>query len=82
MRGITKISLTGLFAVALTSGVLAQETYPDLKGTWLGKGSAIIVGSPKHHEKGQSNTPRLSEQTFTFTITGPLSRFTGGTVFK
>ena len=69
MHAITRISLAGLFTVALAGAALAQETYPDLRGTWLGKGSAIIVGSPKHHEKGQANTPRLSEQSFTFTIT-------------
>ncbi|MGE0272685.1 MAG: hypothetical protein AB7P84_15535, partial [Alphaproteobacteria bacterium] len=40
-----------------------------LKGTWLGKGSAIVVGAPKHHEKTPPNTPKLSEQTFTFNIT-------------
>ena len=69
MRTIAKISLAGFFAVAFAGATLAQDTYPDLKGTWLGKGSAIVVGAPKHHEKTPPNTPRLSEQTFTFVIT-------------
>lgn len=69
MRTIMNFSLAGIFAMALTGAALAQDAYPELKGTWLGKGSAIVVGAPKHHEKGPANTPRLSEQTFTFNIT-------------
>lgn len=67
MRTTMKISLAGLFAMALTGAALAQDTYPDLKGTWVGQSAAVVVGTPKHHEKG-AKTPRYSEQTFTLKI--------------
>lgn len=69
MRTIAKITLAGLFAVAFSAAVHAQDAYPDLKGTWIGQGSAIVLGTPKHHEKGAAKTPRLSDQKFTFKIT-------------
>lgn len=69
MRTIAKISLAGFFAAALAGAAQAQDAYPDLKGTWVGQGSAVVLGTPKHHEKGAAKTPRYSEQTFTLKIT-------------
>lgn len=69
MRTIMKISMAGLVAAALAGPVQAQDTYPDLKGTWVGKGTAIVLGTPKHHDKTAAKTPRLSDQNFTFKIT-------------
>lgn len=69
MGMIAKIALTSLFAAGLAVSAQAQDAYPDLKGTWVGKGSAVVMGAPQHHEKGPAKTPRLSEQTFTFKIT-------------
>ena len=63
-----------------TGTALAQDAYPDLKGTWIGQGSAVVLGSPKHHEKGEMKTPRLSEQTFTFKITDQKDGRFWGTV--
>lgn len=65
-----KFLLFGLAGLGMLAGTAyAQDTYPDVKGTWVGKGSAVVVGSPKHHEKGTREKPLYSEQTFTIKIT-------------
>lgn len=69
MHTIAKMSLAGLFTLTLAGTSLAQDTYPDLKGTWVGKGTAIVLGAPKHHDKTAAKAPRLSDQNFTFKIT-------------
>ncbi len=79
MRTTMTFSLAGIFAMALTGAALAQDAYPDLKGTWVGQGAAVVVGTPKHHEKG-AKTPRYSEQTFTLKITDQKDGRFWGTV--
>lgn len=69
MRNVTAFTFAAAFMLAVIGTVQAKDAYPDLRGTWVGKGSAIVVGAPTHHEKGEPENPRLSEQTFTFKFT-------------
>jgi hypothetical protein len=61
-------------ALALMLGaVTAQaQTYPDLKGTWTGKGKSVVYGTNPHHPGAAPNetTPRLREFDFTMEVTG------------
>ena len=45
------------FSIALSGfsiEVSAQSTFPDLKGTWTGKGQSVVYGSNPHHPAGQA----------------------------
>jgi len=57
----------------------AQSTFPDLKGTWTGKGQSVVYGSNPHHPAEQSApVPRLREFEFTFVVTGQEGRSVWG----
>jgi hypothetical protein len=52
----------------------AKPVVPNLKGTWVGKGEAIVDGPAGHHPPGAAGktagTYRLREETFTVRIEG------------
>ena len=60
MRGL-------VFALALlgaaTTAASAQDAIPDLKGTWTGKGKAMVIGNNPHHPGSQTaaDPPRLRD---------------------
>ena len=70
------------FAIALLGfsiEVSAQSTFPDLKGTWTGKGQSVVYGSNSHHPAGQAaQVPRVREIEFTFVVTGQEGRSVWG----
>jgi len=70
------------FAIALLAfsiEVPAQSTFPDLKGTWIGKDQSVVYGSNPHHPAGQSApTPRVREFEFTMVVTGQEGRSVWG----
>ena len=61
-------------ALALLLGASAAQaqSYPDLKGTWIGKGKSVVYGTNPHHPGTAPNetTPRIREFEFTVTVTG------------
>ncbi|HYD04514.1 MAG TPA: hypothetical protein VEC60_02265 [Reyranella sp.] len=61
-------------ALALLLGASAAQaqSYPDLKGTWIGKGKSVVYGTNPHHPGAAPNetTPRIREFEFTLVVSG------------
>jgi len=68
-----------LFAAAATCA-RAQNAIPDLKGTWTGKGKAIVFGSGDHHPGSQASAdpPRVRDIEATHTVEGQEGRLAWG----
>lgn len=45
MRG-TAAAIVFAFATFMAGPVIAADDYPDLRGTWIGKGEGVFVSSP------------------------------------
>jgi hypothetical protein len=72
-----------VFALALLSTVVAaraQDAIPDLKGTWSGKGKAIVYGSGAHHPGSQTagDAPRVRDIETTHVVEGQEGRLAWG----
>ena len=50
------------------TGVYAQDTIPDLKGTWSGKGKVIVFGNNPHHPGAQTtaDAPRVHDRGYPY----------------
>jgi hypothetical protein len=50
----------------------AQDTIPDLKGTWTGKGKSIVFGANPHHPGSQTtmDPPRVRDIEATYVVDG------------
>ena len=59
-----------LVLVGLVTEARAQDGIPDLKGTWSGKGQAIVFGNNPHHPGPQTvnSPPRVRDFEFTFVV--------------
>jgi hypothetical protein len=72
------------FALALLGAITtmshAQTAVPDLKGTWTGKGNAIVFGNNAHHPGSQtvSGVPRVHEIEATYVVDGQDGRVAWG----
>ena len=71
------------FALALVGAVTAaraQDTIPDLKGTWSGKGKSIVFGNNPHHPGSQTaaDPPRVRDIEATHTVEGQDGRVAWG----
>ena len=77
MRRLTS-ALMLLGIVATAAG--AQDAIPDLKGTWSGKGKAIIFGNNAHHPGSQTaaDSPRVREIEATYVVEGQDGRVAWG----
>ena len=65
------VMLTLAVISAATIEARAQSTLPDLKGTWSGKGKAIVLGSNPHHSSVPStDTPRVRDIEATHIVEG------------
>jgi hypothetical protein len=69
-----------LLSVAPATPAFAQDAVPDLKGTWSGKGKAIVFGSNPHHSGTQTavDPPRVREIEATYTVEGQDGRVVWG----
>jgi hypothetical protein len=73
-----------LFALALTGLATtvagAQDAIPDLKGSWSGKGKAIVFGNGPHHPGSQSSAdpPRVRDIEATHVVDGQDGRLVWG----
>ena len=65
---------------AIATGALAQDAIPDLKGTWSGKGNAIVFGNNLHHPGSQTaaDPPRVHEIEATYVVEGQDGRVAWG----
>lgn len=77
MRGLV-FALALLGAAAATAR--AQDAIPDLKGSWSGKGKAIVFGVNPHHPGGQTaaDPPRVREIEATHVVEGQDGRLAWG----
>jgi hypothetical protein len=66
-----------LLAVAATAA-RAQDAIPDLRGTWSGKGKAIVFGSNPHHPGSPADQPRVRDIEATHTVEGQDGRLAWG----
>ena len=59
-------------AVGQTAEIAArgQGAIPDLKGTWSGKGKAIVLGNNPHHLGPPTDTPRVRDIEATHVVEG------------
>ncbi len=77
MRRLTfALALLGAAATAAH----AQDAIPDLKGTWSGKGKAVVFGHNAHHPGRQTaaDAPRVREIEATHTVEGQDGRLAWG----
>ena len=66
--------------VSIVTVVHAQDTIPDLKGTWSGKGQSIVFGNNRHHPGAQTvnSPPRVRDFDFTFVVDDQNGRLASG----
>ena len=73
-----------IFALALLcAGVTvtqAQDSIPNLKGTWSGKGKTIVFGNNRYHPGSQTTTspPRARDIETTHVVKGQEGRLVSG----
>jgi len=76
----TRICVSSLIVagVLTASGLaVAQQSYPDLKGTWIGPGVTLAVGKTEHRQPEDTGL-RFREDSWTIVIDRQEgSRFTG-----
>jgi hypothetical protein len=75
-RFFLTLTLLGMGAVAANG----QDSIPDLKGTWTGKGKSIVFGNNPHHPGTQTATepPRVRDIEATYVIDGQDGRLVWG----
>ena len=75
-RSTFALMLLGTVATAAS----AQNAIPDLKGTWSGKGKAVVFGNNAHHPGSQTaaDPPRVHEIEATYIVDGQDGRLAWG----
>ncbi|HEY7248243.1 MAG TPA: hypothetical protein VH678_30645 [Xanthobacteraceae bacterium] len=65
---------------AAVAAARAQDAIPDLKGTWTGKGKAVVFGNNPHHPGSQTaaDAPRVHEIEATHVVEGQDGRLAWG----
>ena len=75
--------VAALFVAGAAGAQTAAPVVPDLKGTWVGKGEAVVDGPAGHHPPGatakSASNYRLREETFTVRIDGQDGKRVWGT---
>jgi hypothetical protein len=76
MRSILALAFLGV----MTIGASAQDAVPDLKGTWTGKGKAVVYGTNPHHPGRQAiaGAPRVRDIEVTYVVEGQEGRVAWG----
>ena len=69
-----------LVGAALAAASAQDAAVPDLKGTWTGKGKAIVLGTNAHHpdKKGKATPPRVRDVSATHIVEGQDGRVAWG----
>lgn len=69
-----------LLAMLIALPVLAQTSFPDIRGTWTGDSESIVTGAANPHHTGSPQPePRLTSASFTLTIDKQDGRRFSGT---
>jgi len=69
-----------LMLLGTAATVASQDAIPDLKGTWSGKGKAVVFGNNAHHPGSQTvaDPPRVREIEATYVVEGQDGRVAWG----
>jgi hypothetical protein len=81
MRSLMVALALGASAFLATAiAASAQDAIPDLRGSWSGKGKAIVLGTNAHHPGAQTSTdpPRVRDIEATHTVEGQDGRVAWG----
>jgi hypothetical protein len=66
---MSKLGWLVMFVALSAAPAAAQDTPPDMRGTWKGDSESIVLGRGNPHHAGPKvNMPRLSSIPFTMTI--------------
>jgi hypothetical protein len=77
---MSKLAWTVTLVVLAAAPAAAQNTVPDLRGTWKGESESIVVaGANPHHPAAKTAEPRMSSVPFTLTIDKQDGRRFSGT---
>ena len=73
-----------LALVGAATAAHAQNTIPDLRGTWTGKDKSIVYGHNPYHPGSQTaaSPPRVRDFEFTFVVDGQEGRLIWGHNFS
>ena len=63
----SNLVVAGLVA-ALSPAAIAQQSYPDLKGTWTGPGQSVTQGKTDHWPDAGAAKPTVREGSWTLVI--------------
>src|SRR5262245_27196944 len=76
VRLVLALTLLG----AASTAVRAQDAVPDLRGTWSGKGKAVVFGANAYHPGAQTanDPPRVRDIEATHTVEGQEGRIAWG----
>ncbi len=74
------VLLSGLLGAAAVVAAHAQDAIPDLRGTWTGKGKAVVFGNNPHHPGSQTtaDAARVHEIEATHVVEGQDGRLAWG----
>lgn len=75
-----RILVLALALLGVATAAHAQDAVPDLKGTWSGKGKAVVIGSNPHHASAQTATdaPRVRDIEASHIVEGQDGRLAWG----
>ena len=79
---IAQTRLTGLIiagSLALSSAVLAQEAYPDLRGSWVGPGQSVTLGQTDQWPAGEPGAPVFRQGSWTVILDQQEGSLVSGT---
>ncbi len=74
-----KLALAALLTALAAAPAAAQDTFPNLLGTWKGDSESIVLSGGNTHHPGKSREPRMSSVPFTLTIDKQDGRRVSGT---
>jgi hypothetical protein len=64
--------------VTLSAARAQDAAVPDLRGTWSGKGKAIVLGTNAHHPGKKAGPPRVRDVSATHIVEGQDGRVAWG----
>ncbi len=74
-----RVALAVMLATLASIPAAAQDSFPNLLGTWKGDSESIVVSGGNAHHPGKSAGPRMSSVPFTLVIDKQDGRRISGT---
>jgi hypothetical protein len=60
--------LVAAVILAASTAAFAQESYPDLKGTWIGQTHSLTRGNTEHYPQAGPAAPAFRDASWTITV--------------